>query len=90
MRLAHFHHFDLFVAQRGEIQNELLREYLTTQDELLTAKAKAVLHNLYFFQQFEKEIQQAHRQNNYEGLFERYLPGQYARIVKRIDSAEGQ
>jgi queuine/archaeosine tRNA-ribosyltransferase len=74
MRLHHFHHFDLFVAQRSQIRDELIREYLTTQDELLTAKAKAVLHNLYFFRQFATELQQAHRQDSFEVLFERYLP----------------
>lgn len=79
MRLHHFHHFDLFLDQRSRIRDEILRGYLATQDELLTAKAKAVLHNLYFFGQFADELRQAQQQDNFEGIFERYLPGQYGR-----------
>jgi len=85
MRLNHFHHYDLFVAQRSEIQDALLREYLTNNEELLTAKAKAVLHNLYFFKQFVEEIQQAHQNRAYEELFDKYLPGEFTRISRRID-----
>jgi queuine/archaeosine tRNA-ribosyltransferase len=84
MRLHHFHQFDLFLDQRKMIENELLREYLDTQDELLTAKAKAVLHNLYFFQKFASELREAYEHDNFEGLFDRYLPGEYMRIVRRI------
>src|SRR5208337_1312142 len=69
MRLHHFHHFDLFVDQRREIDNDYLRDYLESEDEVLSAKAKAVLHNLYFFQRFTKEIQAAHDQGNYEEVF---------------------
>jgi queuine/archaeosine tRNA-ribosyltransferase len=88
MRLHHFHQFDLFLAQRSLIQNELLREYLDTKDEFLTARAKAVLHNLYFFQKLEEELRDAHQRGSFEDLFERYLPGEYARIMRRISAEE--
>jgi queuine/archaeosine tRNA-ribosyltransferase len=88
MRLHHFHHFDLFLSQRSEIQDELLREYLATQDEVLPARAKAVLHNLYFFRRFTEELQQAHRQGSFEQLFENYLPGEYGRILKRLEAED--
>jgi queuine/archaeosine tRNA-ribosyltransferase len=85
MRLHHFHHFDLFASQRSRIADELLREYLENKDEILTAKAKAVLHNLYFFSQFVAELQQAHQQDAYKEMFDRYLPGEFSRVAKRID-----
>jgi queuine/archaeosine tRNA-ribosyltransferase len=88
MRLHHFHHFDLFVAQRSLIEDELLREYLESRDELLTAKAKAVLHNLYFFQRFVDELRTAHQQDSFEELFDRYLPGEYGRIMRRIKAKD--
>jgi queuine/archaeosine tRNA-ribosyltransferase len=88
MRLHHFHQFDLFVEQRREIDDELLRDYLDSRDEVLTAKAKAVLHNLYFFQRFTREMQLAHLSGGYEELFDRYLPGQFGRLVKLLGGGE--
>ena len=86
MRLHHFHQFDIFLSQRRMIEDDLLREYLDTREELLTASAKAVLHNLYFFQKFVRELREAHRADSFEELFEEYLPGEYGRIVRRIES----
>jgi queuine/archaeosine tRNA-ribosyltransferase len=88
MRLHHFHHFDLFIDQRREIDDDYLRDYLEREDEVLSAKAKAVLHNLYFFQRFTKEVQAAHDQGSYEEIFARYLPSQFGRLAKRLNDAE--
>ena len=86
MRLHHFHHFDLFRAQRSQIEDEFLREFLLDRDELVTEKAKAILHNLYFFKRFAADVQQAHQQGAYDVLFEKYLPGEYGRIVRFMEA----
>jgi queuine/archaeosine tRNA-ribosyltransferase len=90
MRLHHFHHSDFFLKQRNRITDQKLVEYMASETEVLTHKAKAILQNLYFFRTFIEELQDAFQRGGVKDLFDQYLPGEYGRVVKALDVDEAK